>query len=93
MSKKCWTCKDGRKIKIKDMSDSHLKNTIAMLERAHSSLIENAWAACSILQGEMASYYAEQEIDGLEEVNSTHPLYDDLVEEQNKRSAKVFEKE
>ena len=32
-TKYMWTCRDGREIAVEDMSDEHLANTLAMLER------------------------------------------------------------
>lgn len=55
--KTTWVTKEGKHILIKDMSDSHISNTIAMLERlyAHSQHnIEEFLRFGCMLQGEQA---------------------------------------
>lgn len=74
------------------MTDQHLLNTIAYLERVAPMIqqraISDAYFCASMLQGEMASYYADQDISRLEQSDPDeflHPLYDDLVGERNRR--------
>lgn len=45
-----WTMKNGDDIMIKDMADSHLKNTINMLKRKPINGTRSAWV--EILEGE-----------------------------------------
>ena len=85
MNTKKWTKKDGTKIRIKDMDDKHLVNTIRMLLRNNDNYIADAMMGLCSLQGEMACYYAEQEMDRMLEEDCIHPLYDDLVEEAERR--------
>lgn len=85
MNTKMWTQKNGQKIRIKDMDDKHLINTIRMLERNSQYYLNEAILGLCSLQGEMAIYYAEQEIDRLIGEPCLHPLYEDLVEEAMKR--------
>ena len=81
--------KDGTKIRIKDMADPHLENTIKMLERKARAVARSV--PFPMFQGEMAQFYAEREYDILQE----NPLsilegsiYDDLVEEKERRDDK-----
>lgn len=90
-----WKTKSGQVLKIKDMTDSHLLNTIRFLERAGEKQMQQeiaaAWSCLSSLQGEMATFYCEQDIDRLEEttledwLNMTNPKYNRLVAEAEKR--------
>lgn len=90
-----WTCKDGRKVRMCDMEDRHLLNTIAMLERtAYKHLSECISAAYSVaagLQGEMASYYADQDIERMERTSPEEyleqemPIYNKLLAEKERR--------
>lgn len=95
-----WKCKDGRKVRVCDMTDSHLLNTIAMLERNASALlaqeISAAYSCLSMLQGEMATYYCERDIDRLEETSpgefleATQPIYTHLCNEADRRKLKLL---
>jgi len=90
---KRWTMKDGKKIRICDMSDCHLANAIAMLEKiakiAEPEYEAAAWSFLCSLRGEYAIMAAEQEIDNLMENGldpcEISPLYNNLVKEQTRR--------
>jgi hypothetical protein len=91
---KLWTTKDGRRIRICDMSDSHLENSIRMLERMAVAATEAAISAgfrlLAGLRGEMAIMDTENELDSLmsegiapEEINE---LYNNLLWEKERRN-------
>lgn len=91
---KFWTQRDGTKIAIRDMTDAHIKNAIAMLERMTEDRRDTCLSSYPCFQGEMAQYYAEQDWNRtasapVEELaEQTFPVYADLVEEQDRRLSK-----
>lgn len=87
---KKWTMKNGQKIRICDMADSHLLNTIAFCERNHREM--QRLAPFPDFGGEMAQMYAERDWDRLQESGpeETHPLYLELHAEAERRGLKTL---
>lgn len=84
-----WITKSGSKIKIGDMTDQHIINTIRMLHRA-AEVYKNT-IPFPMFNGEMAQMYAEQEYDKLmdtsvEEIaDSQCRQYKHLIKELERR--------
>ena len=88
---KKWTTKDGTKIRICDMEDSHLINTLKFLKRRANAQLEQytslTFSGCP--NGEMASYYCDQMCDEI--WNSTWEdyipeIYDSLIIDSARRN-------
>lgn len=95
-----WRTRDGREVKIREMSDSHLKAAIATLDRiapvAARRLAMQADAYSASTGGEHASYAAADAArqlydlaDGDDEhrdvASEMFPEYDQLVAERQRR--------
>lgn len=78
-----WRTKDGREIEISDMEDSHLFNSIRLLERKAGKIVENfiGYGGDPIKAEERAYEYL---------MNSTK--YNHLLQEAGKRGAVRCEK-
>ena len=87
----CWTTQDGRKIRVSDLEDSHLKNIVRLIKRAgytHSSTWFSAVNYLSSdLGGEMAQECLEQELNNMWFSDVT----DAVFEEYNRRSSNARE--
>lgn len=92
---KLWTTKDGRRIRICDMDDGHLHNSIDLLERAAAveeiKTVDAGIGMLNILQGEMAIDSVERELDRVMDYgidpSEVNELYDNLIMEKERRKA------
>ena len=89
-----WTQRDGTKIKIKDMSNRHLINTLRLIARRvkaeQQASIQEAYKSSRMLQGDMAIAQIEFEIVRLEELTIHDIMQEDtkcvaLLREADKR--------
>lgn len=89
-----WQTKDGRIVKITDMGDEHLINSVRLLKRVVGKMrFSRDLAGLSVLnfvQGEMAEYAIESDLQldaGLsdEEWLERHTAYEELVGEAKRR--------
>lgn len=83
---KMWKTKSGRKIKISDMDDNHLKNTIAMLHRQENVVLSNV-VGIPMPSGEAAFDAVSEGLCDLAYApyGMANPSYADLVNEATKR--------
>ena len=89
--KRYWVDRQGQKHLISTMSDTHLFNTIKMLERAAYSQASDC--PFPIFQGEMAQECAENDFHAMNEDPIEYFLggtvYDTLIAEAYKRGLKL----
>lgn len=94
---KWWTQKDGTQRRIKDLDDIHLCNIIRGIIKRSEREMELAVANPPALNGEMAQMFAEMEyealfeMDAVEYASGSHPLFDDLIAEAERRGLNYWE--
>jgi len=94
---KLWTTKKDTKIRICDMEDSHLVNTIKMLVKyapeAKSRELQDLYSLSSFFTGDNAQDHIESSIDSLESreysAYSICDLFGNLVQEADRRELDI----
>ena len=94
MSETTWTTRDGRTISIRDMTDSHLRNTLAFLRR-NVEQYRNSFALRAMAYAEYApdeaadaaeqAAYCVLDVMEDDEVLQCVPAYPALVKEAQRR--------
>lgn len=103
MSETTWTTRDGRTILIRDMTDRHLRNTLAFMRRnvEHYRNAEalHAWAYAEYAPdgaagaAEQAAYFVLEVMDDDDVLKECVPAYPALVKEAQRRGFKEVGRE
>lgn len=88
-----WKTRHGGSIRVCDMTDSHLLNTMRMLEKRSEVLsqeaVDSGYAVLSSMNGEMAQYSIESDLREMEEngveVEEFFPVYAQMRKEAWRR--------
>ena len=85
-----WTCANGDSIRICDMDDQHLSNTIALIERQALQMEGRIIHASNPYRGEMAAEdFDQRQMDVLEDgidPSEYEPLYITMLRENIRRT-------
>jgi hypothetical protein len=83
-----WTTKDGTRLRLSEMGDSHLRNAAAHLRRTASELSSAYWRAGCMIQSDAATHDWERQQETVdEECASKRALADAMDAELTKRGA------
>jgi hypothetical protein len=80
-----WTTKDNKQLKLKEMTDSHLKNTIRYLRKKANEELSAYWNVGCMLHGEQAQYDWENQCDDVNEQHQSRHMLADAMEAEIER--------
>lgn len=85
-----WTCRDGRKVRVCDMTDAHLVNTIRLCDRTaradRDQELRYAYAAESMMRGDGALQAIDAEQRALEADPEGRDLLPDVYYEMTEEA-------
>jgi hypothetical protein len=67
-----WKTRDGSVLDIKDMSDKHLLFSHRLINERYNDINSNisaAWSISGIINGDMAQYYIDRDIEIMEDLS------------------------
>lgn len=89
-----WTMRDGTQIRICDMTTTHLRNCLRMLERNHEHMIREMYSASVFITAECAVDSVEKDIQLCESEGPAYtqaPFYEDMLGELLRRGEDISE--